>query len=183
MEGTHGQLRAGLTDRLGGDDAHRLAEVDELAGREHRAVAEAADAGAVLAGVLLTLFVGVVAAGAEAARRGPGELEVSTERTRTRVTRVLDQDRQLDVADLGVAGHLRAVGELHVLREAPAEQAALEQAGVLRVVEQRPRPRCHGPSRVAVPHDELLRDVDETTGQVAGVGGTEAVSASPLRAP
>ena len=41
VERTHGELRAGLTDRLGGDDADRLAEVDELAGGEHRAVAGA----------------------------------------------------------------------------------------------------------------------------------------------
>ena len=40
VEGTHGELRARLTDRLGGDDADRLAELDELAGGEHRAVAE-----------------------------------------------------------------------------------------------------------------------------------------------
>ena len=39
VERTHGQLRAGLTDRLGGDDADRLAEVGDLAGREHAAVA------------------------------------------------------------------------------------------------------------------------------------------------
>ena len=31
VEGTHGQLRAGLADGLGGDDADRLAEVDQLA--------------------------------------------------------------------------------------------------------------------------------------------------------
>ena len=39
VERPHGELRAGLTDRLGGDDADRLALVDELAGGEHHAVA------------------------------------------------------------------------------------------------------------------------------------------------
>src|SRR5690349_13879358 len=39
VEGTHGQLRAGLTDRLGGDDADRLADVDDLARRQRPAVA------------------------------------------------------------------------------------------------------------------------------------------------
>ena len=39
VERPHGELRAGLTDRLGGDDADGLALVDELAGGEHRAVA------------------------------------------------------------------------------------------------------------------------------------------------
>ena len=49
VEGAHGQLRAGLADRLGGDDADRLAELDELAGREIAAVALRADAAAALA--------------------------------------------------------------------------------------------------------------------------------------
>jgi hypothetical protein len=39
VEGAHRQLRAGLTDRLGRDDADGLADVDELAGRERAAVA------------------------------------------------------------------------------------------------------------------------------------------------
>ena len=44
VEGPHGELRAGLADGLGGDDADRLALVDELAGGEHRAVARCAHA-------------------------------------------------------------------------------------------------------------------------------------------
>ena len=43
VEGTHGELGAGLADRLGGDDADRLAELDELAGRRRLAVAGGAD--------------------------------------------------------------------------------------------------------------------------------------------
>src|SRR4028118_1049799 len=39
VEGAHRQLGAGLTDRLGGDDADRLADVDELAGGQRAAVA------------------------------------------------------------------------------------------------------------------------------------------------
>ena len=34
VEGTHGQLGSGLTDRLGRDDTDGLADVDEQAGRE-----------------------------------------------------------------------------------------------------------------------------------------------------
>ena len=44
VEGPHRQLRAGLADRLGGDDADRLAELDRVAGGQRAAVAEAADA-------------------------------------------------------------------------------------------------------------------------------------------
>ena len=44
VEGTHGQLGTGLADRLGGDDADSLAELDRLAGGQRTAVAQRADA-------------------------------------------------------------------------------------------------------------------------------------------
>ena len=50
VERTHGQLGAGLTDRLGGDDADRLADVDQLAGGQRAAVAGRAGAERRLAG-------------------------------------------------------------------------------------------------------------------------------------
>src|SRR5918911_1552683 len=40
VEGTHRQLGTGLTDGLGGDDADRLTDVDQLAGGERASVAE-----------------------------------------------------------------------------------------------------------------------------------------------
>src|SRR5262249_6295308 len=50
VEGTHGQLRTPLTGGRGGDDAHGLADVDGLAGRQRPPVAGAADAQLRLAG-------------------------------------------------------------------------------------------------------------------------------------
>ena len=44
VERTHRQLRARLTDRLGGDDADRLADVDRRAARKIAPVALGADA-------------------------------------------------------------------------------------------------------------------------------------------
>ena len=44
VEGAHRQLRARLADRLGGDDADRLAHVDRRAARQVAAVAGGADA-------------------------------------------------------------------------------------------------------------------------------------------
>ena len=41
VEGPHGELRAGLADGLGGDDADRLAELDGVAGGQRAAVAGA----------------------------------------------------------------------------------------------------------------------------------------------
>ena len=50
VERAHRQLRAGLADRLGGDDADGQAELDQLAGRQVAAVAARADAAARRAG-------------------------------------------------------------------------------------------------------------------------------------
>ena len=44
MEGAHGELGARLADRLGGDHAHRLADIDRGAARQVAAIALAADA-------------------------------------------------------------------------------------------------------------------------------------------
>ena len=43
VECPHRQLRAGLADRLGGDDADRVADLGHPAGREERAVAALAE--------------------------------------------------------------------------------------------------------------------------------------------
>ena len=50
VEGTHGELRARLADRLRGDDADRLADVDRRAAGEIAPIALAADAVLGLAG-------------------------------------------------------------------------------------------------------------------------------------
>src|SRR5207244_12653246 len=50
VEGTHGELRARLADRLGGDDADRFADLDHLAAGQVAAIAAAADAAAGPAG-------------------------------------------------------------------------------------------------------------------------------------
>src|SRR5690606_18408604 len=50
VERAHRELRAGLADRLAGDDADRLADVDLVAAREVAPVALGADAAARLAG-------------------------------------------------------------------------------------------------------------------------------------
>ena len=99
VERPHGELRAGLADRLGGDDADRLALVDELAGREHRAVARRAHAAERVAGEH---------------RTHPHPVDAGVGRQRA----------QLDLADLGVARQRRAVGERHVVGEADGRAAS-----------------------------------------------------------
>ena len=50
VEGAHRELRAGLADRLGGDDADRLPQLGHAAGRQVAPVAADADPRAALAG-------------------------------------------------------------------------------------------------------------------------------------
>ena len=150
VEGPHRQLRAGLADRLSGDDADGLAELDRTTGRQRTAVAECADA-----------ELGVArehAADAQAADR-----------------RIVAQCRHLGVADDGVARDDRAVGELRVLQQRTAEQLRLEVAApVGGVGADVLHPHAEARAAVVLADDQLLRDVDETAGQVAGVGGTQS---------
>ena len=148
VERTHRELGSRLTDRLRGDDTDRLAEIGDLAGREHAAVAARAHTGHRLAGEHRT-------------------------HTHARDVRVVGDQVHPVVVDFGVARDDGAVGQREVFGEAPAEQARLEQTPALgagqHVLDPDPA------DRVArdLAHDQLLGDVDESTGQVAGVGGTE----------
>ena len=148
VEGPHGELRAGLADGLGGDDADRLALVDELARRQHHAVARRAHAAERVAREHRT-------------HPHPVDLRVGGER------------EHLELADLGVARHLRAVGQLHVVDELTAEQLGLEDPDALGVVVHVLDPDATRALAVVLADDDFLRDVDETTREVPGVGGAQ----------
>ena len=77
------------------------------------------------------------------------------------------------VVDFGVARDDRAVGQRDVLGEATAEQARLEQTPALGPGQHVLDPDAADRVALDLADDQLLRDVDESTGQVAGVGGTE----------
>ena len=148
VERTHGELRARLADRLGRDDADGLAEIGDLAGGQHAAVALRADTRHRLA---------------REHRAHP----------QARDALVVGEQTHGVVVDLDVARDDRAVGERGVLGEAATEQAGLEHAPRVGAGEHVLDPDTAGRLAVPLPHDELLRDVDESTGQVAGVGGTQ----------
>ena len=103
VERPHGQLRAGLTDRLSSDDADGLTEVDRLARCEHRAVATAAHPGQRLAG-----------------EHGP--------HAHTLDDLVVAEHLDVVFPHLGVARDDRAIGERDVFGQAAAEQSRVEQA-------------------------------------------------------
>ena len=155
VEGPHRQLGAGLADRLGRDDADRLAVLDRLAGGQRQCRSTAAEM--------------------------PSSLSsVSGESTRTRVTSGSSRSAAISVSRSTIvpALHDRAVGQLDVVGQGPAEQPGLEVEALGRrvgadVLDPDAADRAAAVERVLVVDDELLGHVDETTGQVARVGGTE----------
>ena len=153
VEGTHRQLRAGLTDRLGGDDADRLADVDELAGGQRTAVALRAGAGP-----------GVT-----------GEDRADLDLLDARVDELVD----LDVAEVLTGGgeHLAGLRVEHLDRRRAGVGRRL---GVLRLDHATVRETLTDPlgqtalgAAVVLTDDDVLRDVHQTTGQVTRVGGTQ----------
>ncbi len=100
---------------------------------------------------------------------------VSTERTRTRVdARVARQREQLGAPSTSVlrGSAVPSASVTSSARQRPSSCVSRMRrfSGSLVTVLD---PDATRALAVVLAHDELLRDVDETTGQVAGVGGTE----------
>ena len=143
----HRELRTRLADGLGGNDAHRGAHVDRTTRGEVPAVALLADA-----------VLG--AAGQQGAELDL--LEAGVEET-------LDVLGALDVAVLGDE-HLAGLGGNHVVEDAAADEVDVElEVGVvdrlLKLVGD-----ALGGAAVLLAHDDVLCHVDESTGEVTGVG-------------
>src|SRR6478609_2487284 len=151
VEGTHRQLRARLADRLGRDDAHGLADVDELARRERAAVALGARADARLARqdrADLRL--------ADAGLDGRVDEEVA------RVVARLRDDVAVRVDEVGREG-ARVHARLHLGvadEDAPELLGDRQREATLRAA-------------VLLADDDVLRDVHQTTREVARVGGPQ----------
>src|SRR5229473_1941928 len=146
VESAHGQLGAGLADRLGGDDAHRLPDLDDLAGGQVPPVARAADALASLAHEH----------GTHLDRDACGD----------DLARVLVGDRRA-----GGYEHLAADGD--VLRRDPARDLLVNGVGLGPLRGDVADPDAVGGAAVLDAHDHVLRDVHEAARQVSGVGGAE----------
>ena len=153
VEGAHRQLRAGFTDRLRGDDSHRVADLRDLAGRERAAVARLANTGHRLA------------------------LEHRANRDERLVAALvilaigLDDGGKLGTVDLLALldEHAPALG-LEVGRRDAPEQVVVRLAVVL---EDRHLDVLRG-AAVGLADDHVLGDVDEPPRQVAGVGGAQS---------
>ena len=167
VEGTHGQLGAGLADRLCGDDADGLTDLDVLAGGQRHAVAGRRHARG-----------RVVGQGGQDA--DPVHL------------RIVPHQLHLDLADdragrqdpstalgLGVDDALTLrIGDHDLVGQGTAEEACLKvEALVLQVgadaIDPDAADRALGFEGIGLVDDQLLGHVDQAAGQVAGVGCTQ----------
>ena len=149
VEGAHRELRARLADRLAGDDADRLADVDLVAAGE----------------------VAPVALGAHAALGLAGEHRADDDLLDAGV---LD-DRDQVLVELGVRRDQHLAGERidDVLERDAAEDAVAERLDDLAsVLELGDADAVERPA-VELGDDRVLRDVDEAAREVPGVGRLE----------
>ena len=155
MEGPERQLRPRLTDRLGGDDANRLADVDHRHGGEVATVAHPAEPTLGLAGEHR----------ADLHRLDPRLLDrlrglfidhLSCLDEQLRATRLVEQLRIDDI--------LRRDNPDDALRQRLDDILAFLQRGDL---------ESHHRPAILLGDRHILRDVTEAAGEVAGVGGLE----------
>ena len=146
VERAHRELRARLADRLGGDDADRLADVDPVAASEVAAVALRADAALGLAGehradddLFDARFLDLLDAWLRRAR--------CCAATRTSPVSGSTTSSSDDAAEDAVAERLDDFAGFFELGHADAVERAAVELG----------------------DDRVLRDVDETTREVTGV--------------
>src|SRR5438132_1490705 len=146
VEGAHGELRAGLADRLRGDYAHRLADVHLPSARQVAAVALDADAAPGLA----------------------GEHRADLHLLQARFLDLAD----LVLVDLlvGIEDDLVGEGIFDVVQGHAAQDALAHRLDDLAALHQgAERDAVHG-SAVVLGDDRVLRHVHQPAGEVAGVG-------------
>ena len=152
VEGAHRQLGAGLTDRLGRDDADGLADVHQRAGGQRTAVALRADTDRGIAGQHRAHL--------DALDTGRDELvDLGVADIRTR----LEHDRALRIDRVDGQG----AGEHRVLDVRVAHELAVGTGGRDDELQTLVR------AAVLLADDDILRDVDEATREVTGVRGAE----------
>src|SRR3989441_7848561 len=161
VEGPHRELRAGLADRLRGDDADRLTELGQPPGAQVAAVAHDADAALGIAGQ---------------GRPDPHALEA----------RVLDLLRQL-LGDLGVGldDDLARERIADVFGGDTSKNAIAQRLDDIAALDQRCRIDVFDGAAVVLTDDDILRDVHESPSEIPGIGsfqrGVGQALARPVR--
>ncbi len=146
MEGAHGELRAGLADRLRGDDADSLAEIDRRAAGE----------------------IAPVALGANAVAGLAGQRRADAHFLHARLLQRLDLLLLDQLA--GLDHHLAGRRILDVVAGGAAEHALPERHRHLARLENGARRDAFARAAILLGHDAVLRHVDQTPRQIAGVG-------------
>ncbi len=154
MEGTQRQLGTRLTDGLGGDDTDGLADIDQLVGGQGPAVALGAHAALGLAGQHGTALDFLDAVGHEVVEHVHGQGVVALVQHGLSVGRVDDVGGE----QTGVRATVGGLDE-HQVAVVVALGDADGQTGL--------------GAAVLFAHDDVLGDVDQTTGQVTGFCGTQ----------
>src|SRR2546422_7518462 len=145
VERPHRQLRAGLADGLRGDDADGLTQLGQAAGAEVAAVAEHADAALGVAGE-------------------PGADAHALE------ARVLDLLRRLlDDLVVGLDDDLLRQRVADVFRGHPAQDAVPERLDDVAALDQRCGVDVLHRAAVILTHDDILRNVYESSSEIPGV--------------
>ena len=149
VEGSHRQLGARLTDRLGGDDPHRLAHAHRLAVGQVGAIAFGADAD-------LALTV-----------EGGADLHLGD-------SSVLDPlGVRLGHHLVAVHQHLAGSGVQHIVGYIAAQQALGKILDDTAAVHDVTDHNTLMGAAVVLPNDDILGDVHQTAGQVPRVGGPQ----------
>ena len=149
MEGSHGQLRTGFADGLGGDDADRLTGRHRLTGGQVHAVALGAD-------------TAVSLAGQHGADLGTMDIEGFQQCGVVLGHHVILRDQHLVGA--GLADIVNGETALDTLGELLDDLTALADLGHQNAL-------LH--AAVVLADDDVLTDVHHTAGQITGVGGTQ----------
>src|SRR5436190_3273970 len=149
VEGPHRQLRAGLADRLRGDDPDRFAHIDHGAAGQIASVAFAAYPGGCLAGQHR----------ADRHRVDAGALD--------RIDRVL-------IDQLAGGEHDLAVQRVEDIdRRATADDAVGQWRDDLAAIDDGAGQQTAGGAAILLGDDRVLRDVDQPARQIAGIGGLQ----------
>src|SRR5216683_2793374 len=148
VEGAHGQLRAGFADGLGGDDADGFAKLNHSAGGEVASVTKGANAAAGFASEHGTNAHALDTRALHLVGKLFGDLLVH-----------VDNDRALEILDLV---------ERNTAHNAVAQRLDFDAGFDDRFDED-----AVAGAAIAFIDDHVLCDVDEATGEVAGIGGLE----------
>ena len=147
VEGTHGQLRAGLTDGLRGNHAHGLAHIDQTAAAQ----------------------IAAIALGTQAVAGFAGQRRAHFHFVHTGRFKQVDHVFGEHFARLG--HHFAGFGVQHIFGRAAAQNPLAQAFQHLAALHNGAHVLAVVGAAIVFLDNQILRHIDQTTGQVARVGG------------